>query len=651
MQDERYSKSRSQVSEKKRVDIYNEDDIRGMTFGGKYTKYFVFIIGVVVSGLSLYEVFFGNFPPSFQRPMHILLMCAFTFLLFPSGIFRRGSEKEGILNIFFILLLLGSSLWAFINWNPLYVNPETNTFGVIMGLIAIIMVLEATRRAVGWPMAIIGALSLVYCFIGPYLPPSMAHRGFSLENVVIHTVVGTEGMMGLLLSISVNQILFFMMFAAFLIMSNSTNVIMNFAKAIAGGKRGGAAKVAVVSSGFLGMVSGSASGNTATTGAITIPLMKSMGYRPRLAGAIEAVSSTAGQFMPPIMGASAFIIAELTGRGYWDVCLAALTPSVIYFIYMFITIDILARKHHLLGLPKSELPSFQETFKKFLPITIPIIVLVILLSLRYSPQYSILYSILTLIVVCLPIKEQRIGIIKFFKALALTAKILIPIATSCATAGIIVGVMSLTGMGERLSYGIISFSHGSLSLALLFTLLVSLIIGMGLPTLGAYVVLATLGAPALNQLGAPLLAAHLFIFYGAILSAITPPVCLSAYVAAGISGSNPIKTGLTAVFLAPIIYIIPFMFVLNPGLILEGTIIDIGIALLKMILLFIPVSALTLFYFLEKINFIEAVLFLGVVVLIFIQKTSLLPIALGMEAIVIVIQIVKNKKQSMQTVG
>ena len=627
-----------------RVDIYDDDDIQGMPKFGGVTKALIYGAGVLVSCLSIYEAIFGNFEPATQRPLHVFLMCLLTLLLYPSGSFLSGSVKEGVLNIVLILLLFATTLWANLNWTPLYIDPYPTPFGIVMGILCMALVLEATRRAVGWPMAIIGLVSLAYCFVGPYMPRFLAHPGFSLENVVVHTVVGTEGMMGLLLSISVNQIIFFMMFAAFLAVSNSTGIFMNFAKAIAGGYSGGPAKVAVVASGFMGMVSGSASGNTATTGAITIPLMISMGFKRYIAGAIEAVSSTAGQFMPPIMGASAFVIAEYTGVSYWGVCKAAIFPAVIYFIAMFIVVDIESRMQGLAGLPKSELPPMGDSIKKTLPLVIPLACLVILLGKRYSPQWSIINSLGVLILICLPIQAQRMGIRKILRGFSLTAKILIPIATSCATCGMIVGVMSLTGLGNRLSYLIITISQGHLLIGLLFTMCVSIFIGMGLPTLGAYVVLATLGAPALNQLGAPLIGAHLFIFYFAAISAITPPVCLAAYVGAGIAGADPMKVGLHAMRIGMIKYVIPFMFVFRPGMLMEGSLSSILLNMFEMILVIIPISVLVQKSWLQKINLFEAALFVAALVLVFPLSMKTLLLAIVCQALAISFHYIRYKK-------
>ena len=626
-----------------RVDIYDDEDIRGMLKFGGFTKLFIYFTGALVSCLSIYEAVFGNFEPAIQRPLHLFLMCMLTLLLYPSGFFKSEIIKEGMLNIVLIILLFASGLWAYLNWTPLYIDPYPTTFGIVMGIICMALVLEATRRSVGLPMVLITLIMLLYCFIGPYMPRFLAHPGFSIDNVVVHTVVGTEGMMGLLLSISVNQIIFFMMFAAFLIISNSTSLFMNLAKAVAGGFSGGPAKVAVVASGFMGMISGSASGNVATTGAITIPLMISMGFKRYIAAAIEAVSSTAGQFMPPIMGASAFVIAEYTGVSYWGVCVAAFVPSLIYFIAMFLVVDIEARMQGLMGLPKSELPPLLNAFKKTLPLIFPLAVLVTLLSMRYSPQWAILNSLIILTLICIPIKEQRMSIKKITRGLSLTAKILIPIATSCATCGMIVGVMTLTGLGNRLSYGIITIAQGNLLIGLLFTMCMSIIIGMGLPTLGAYVVLATLGAPALHQLGAPILGAHLFIFYFAAISAITPPVCLSAFVGAGIAGAPPMKVGFNAMRIGAIKYLIPYMFVFRPGIMLEGSLSSIVLNIFEMILVILPIDVLVQRYWLRKINLLEGALFFAGMVLVFPLSIKTLPFAVICEGLAMTIHFIRNK--------
>lgn len=592
------------------IDIYDDDDFQGVTcfFKHDWIKKFLFIIGVIVIGIPVFEIFVFAFPPAIQRPVHIMLMYTIVFIVYPSKFFKNKAA-ETIFNLFLIAVTVAVCIWANLRWVPLYLKPSPYLYETVLTFCFLFLTFEATRRAIGPAMSIIAAVFLLYCFVGPYLPRFFAHVGFVPSDLVTQVAVGTEGMLGDLMSIGCTQIVFFMLFASFLKISEATNLFMDFSKSIAGHLTGGPAKVAVVSSGFMGMLSGSASGNVATTGSVTIPLMISMGFKRHVAAAIEACASTAGQFMPPIMGATAFIIAEYTGNSYWAICIAAFLPSLLYFVFMFLVVDIRSRKAGMKGLDRSELPDFKESAKRVIPLLIPIICLVIFLALQYSTQYAVMISLLGLVLCYLPFKEKRIGIKKIFKAMALASKVMIPITTSCASCGLIVGIMSLTGFGERLAYGILAVANGNLFIGLLFTALMCVILGMGLPTLSAYVVLAALGVPALVQLGAPVLAAHLFVFYFAILSAITPPVCLSAYVGAGIAGAKPFKVGVTAMTMAPFIYILPFMFVFFPGLLFEGPILTILKDVFEFILFIFPMVVIPQRFWFTKLSFVEIILF------------------------------------------
>ncbi|MCL2481037.1 MAG: TRAP transporter fused permease subunit [Spirochaetaceae bacterium] len=607
------------------VNIYDENDIRGVTsyINKKIIKGIIFVCGVVVTGIPVYEVLFNAFPPHIQRPVHLMLMFIITLILYPSGFFKKYPKAETSLNLALILFVIGFTVWASKRWVYLcYINPSPSDYETIAAFIFVLIAFEATRRAIGIPMAIISGCFIIYCFIGPYMPRAFAHIGFEPRELVTHLVIGTEGMMGNIMAIGATQIVFFMLFAAFLKMSNATALFMNFSKSIAGNRIGGPAKVCVVSTAIVSMVSGSASGNVATTGSVTIPLMVSMGFKKRMAAAIEATSSTAGQFSPPIMGAAAFVIAEYTGNAYWNVCVAAFLPSFFYFAGMFLVVEIIARRLGIKGLDKSELPPLKRSTIEVLPLIIPITVLVTLLALMYSPQYSIIWSIITLVVCSLFFRKTvHVNIKKIFKALALTGKIMIPVTTSCACCGFVVGVMSLTGFGDKLAYGILAVANGNLFIGLLFTAAMCIIIGMGLPTLAAYIVLATLGVPALTSLGAPLLAAHMFVFYCAILSAITPPVCLACFVAAGIAGENPLKVSFTSVGMAPFIYILPFLFVFFPGLLINGcSLLTIAHHVAILILFIFPIIALSRKFWLVKLTIAELLFFSAAITSLFVFK-------------------------------
>ncbi len=610
------------VDEPGGLNIYDDDDVRGVTaiLSKKVVKAIIFVCGILVAAIPIYEVLFNAFPPAIQRPVHLLLMFTITLLLYPSGFFKN-KKVESAINLLLVALVIMLAVWANRRWVPLYISPSPQPYEVVFAFLFIFIAFEATRRAIGLPMALIACCFVLYTFLGPYMPRLFAHAGFEPRDLVTHLVVGTEGMMGDIMAIGATQIVFFMLFAAFLKMSNATTLFMNFSKAIAGHRIGGPAKVAVVSSCVIGMVSGSASGNVATTGSVTIPLMISMGFKRHVAAAIEAVSSTAGQFMPPIMGAAAFVIAEYTGNTYWAICKAAFIPSFFYFAGMFVVVETIARRRGIKGMDRSELPPLKKSIINVIPLVLPISVLVLLLALLFSPQYSIIWSIITLIACSLFFRKTvHVGFKMVFKALALTGKIMIPITTSCACCGIIVGVMSLTGFGEKLAYGILTVANGNLFVGLCFTAVMCVIIGMGLPTLAAYVVLATLGVPALTQLGAPLLAAHMFVFYCAILSAITPPVCLAAFVGAGIAGANPLKVGFTSMAIAPFIYILPFMFVFFPGILMNGSILDIASNVFLLILTIFPVIAVSRRFWLMKLTIPELILFIAALLSLLVIK-------------------------------
>jgi len=592
------------------INIYDDDDFKGVTafFKHDWIKKFLFVIGILATGIPVFEIFAFAFAPNIQRPVHILLMYSIVFIVYPSKFFKNA-KVETVFNLLLIAITLAVCIWAKVRWTPLYIYPDPFTYEVILTFCFLFLTFEAIRRTVGIAMSIIALCFLMYAFLGPYMPRFFAHIGFAPSDLVTQVVIGTEGMLGDLMSTACTQIVFFMLFAAFLKISDATNLFMDFSKAIAGHLTGGPAKVAVVSSGFMGMLSGSSSGNVATTGSVTIPLMISMGFKRHVAAAIEAVSSTAGQFMPPIMGAAAFVIAEYTGSTYWAVCIAAFLPSVLYFTCMFFVVDVRARKEGMTGLPKSELPDFKSSARKVLPLLIPITVLVVFLALQFSTQYAVMISIVALILSYLPFKNKRVGIVKILKAMALASKIMIPITTSCAGCGLIVGIMSMTGFGERLAYGILAVANGNIYIGLAFTALMCIILGMGLPTLAAYIVLAALGVPALVQLGAPMLAAHLFVFYVAILSAITPPVCLSAYVGAGIAGAKPMKVGVTAMTMAPFIYVLPFMFVVWPGLLCAAPILVIIKNIFEFLLFMFPLIIVPQKFWMTKMTVVEMCLF------------------------------------------
>ena len=624
MSNKKMSEEEIRKLEEGTVNIYDDNDIRGVTsfFNKNVIKAIIFICGVLVAGMPVFEVLVTPFQHETQRPIHVFLMFTIIFMLYPSGFFKNR-KIETIFNMILISFIIVFTVWARSRWvSMLYINPNPVQFEIVFSAIMILISIEATRRALGLPMGIIVACCLLFCFVGPWMPRAIAHAGAMPRDIVTHFVIGSEGMMGSIMSIGATQIVFFMLFAAFLRITNATSLFMNFSKAIAGDKIGGPAKVCVVSTAIVSMVTGSASGNVATTGSVTIPLMVSMGFKKRVAAAIEATSSTAGQFSPPIMGAAAFVIAEYTGNTYWSICKAAFLPSLFYFAGMFIVVEIIARRNGIKGLSKSELPPLKQSSIEVLPLVLPMTVLVGLLAMNFSPQFSIIWSIIALIVCSFFFRKNlKMNIKVIFKGLALTGKIMIPITTACVCSGLIVGSMTFSGLGDKLAHGILTVANGNLFVGLLFTAVMCLIIGLGLPTLAAYVVLATLGVPALTQLGAPLLAAHMFVFYCAILSAITPPVCLACFVAGGIAGEHPLKVSFTSVGMAPFIYVLPFLFVFFPGLLINDIpLLTIGHHVLILILFIFPIIMISRRYWLNKLTIVETLLFLAAIASLFAFK-------------------------------
>ena len=530
----------------------------------------ILVIGVAASLFQLYTGGFGIFSSMIQRSVHWTFMSVLAFLVYRG---RKNSERTtpSIVDIFFALLALFAGLYIFFNWEAV-----VDRMGmpierdIVVGVIMIIVVLEATRRAVGAALAYTALAFLLYAYLGPWMPGIFSHKGYSIERLAGVMFTSTEGIYGIPIAVSSTYIVLFVLFGAFLSKCGGGRFFIDFAFSLTGRRRGGPAKAAVLSSAFMGTMSGAAVANVVTTGTFTIPLMKRTGYPAVVAGAIEAVASTGGQIMPPIMGAAAFIMAEFTEIPYIIIAKSALIPAMLFFFAVYLMVDNQAKKMGLKGLPKEELPSFGGTVVWGGHLFIPVVVLILMLVKAYSPMKSVFWGIVLIVVVGMLRGTTRVHPWKLIEALALGARNAVTIATACASAGIIVGVISLTGLGLKFSDSLISLSGGNMFLALFFTMIASLILGCGMPTTAAYVVLAALAAPVLIKLGVPVIAAHLFILYFGCISTITPPVALSSYAGAGLAQANATKVGNTAFKFGIVAYIIPYMLVIGPGLLMEG---------------------------------------------------------------------------------
>jgi TRAP transporter 4TM/12TM fusion protein len=422
----------------------------------------------------------------------------------------------------------------------------------IVGGILILLVLEACRRSVGPQLLVLAVLFLLYAWLGKYIPGVFSHRGQSIKRIIYQMYLGSNGIFGLPIAVSSTYLIIFVILGAILEKSGLGKLFNDLALGAGGRLVGGPAKVSVVASALMGMISGSAATNVATTGAFTIPLMKKIGYKDHFAGAVEAAASTGGQIMPPIMGSAAFIMAEFLGMKYLNIAAAAVIPALLYFAGVYFQIDLRARKTGLKGLAKDDLPDVLHTVLRYGHMIIPIFVLIFLMMEGRTPLFSAFYTVLATAILSWMRKETRVGL-KELKAIAVNSgRASLSIGVAMATAGFIIAVLSMTGIGIILSDNIVALSGGSLPVALLLVMVVSIILGMGLPTSACYVIAASISVPILTKMGVAAFQAHFFVFYYACLSTITPPVALAAYVAAGLSELSRAKSaGLLSAWRSP----------------------------------------------------------------------------------------------------
>ncbi len=530
------------------------------------------IIAVYAAMVALFHVLSLMFFPLetwTYRIVHISTLSVLGFLLYP-GI---GKNKDKVHWTDWLFAALSVVVLAYVIYNldklifRAGVTPKDWDFAI--ALIGVFLVMELTRRTAGWSLPILAGVFMLYVFLGPYLPGILHHKGYAMERFFTY-IYSLNGVFSVPIDISSRYIILFIVFSAFLQVSGVGKFFVEWAFSVSGHKRGGPAKVAVLASALMGTMNGTSAGNVVATGSLTIPLMKKVGYSPRFAAATEAVASTGGQIMPPIMGAGVFIMAELTGIPYQRIMLAGIVPAILYFLSVYFMVDFEAIKLKLFGIPKHLLPSGKAIARRSY-LFLPVLILFGLLMSGKSVVYAGFYAIISSIIVSWFGKDSRVNFKKFMEALEGGAKGSIQLMAVCAAAGIVMGVISLTGIGLKFSTMLLDIAGTSQLLALLFTMGIVIVLGMGMPTTAAYAVAASVVAPGLVKMGMDPLIAHMFIFYFACLSAITPPVALAAYAGAGISGSDPMKTGFTSFRLGLAAYIVPFMFFYAPEILLEGS--------------------------------------------------------------------------------
>lgn len=530
----------------------------------------LFIFSSTLVGFHLYTAAFGSVVTQLQRSFHLLLTGSIGFLLYPLAGKKKKAKWYDYL--FFIAAFISLGYIA-VNYQEIALRKSMtsplSTLDYFMGALVIVLLLELARRAVGIVMSLIAMVGLLYSYFGPYMPGILAHRGVSLRDIIDYQTWGLDGVYSIPLSISATYIVLFVILGTLLEYIKSGDTIMDLGKLAAGRYRGGPAKVACLTSAFFGSISGSAAANVYATGSFTIPMMKRIGYKKQVAGAIEAVASTGGQIMPPVMGAASFLMAELIGVPYIEICKVALMPALFFYLGLIIVLDFEAAKLGLSGLSQNELPKFQVIARKIYLLT-PIVSLVVFLVLGFSPYMASFYSILISIVLAIINSDVKLDKKTIYGIIVTSGRRATMIAIACAAAGIIIGVITLTGFGLSLSSLILSLSGGRIVPALLLMMITCIIMGTGTPTTVAYILVATLGVPVMQDLGLPLIASHLFVFYFAVISMITPPVAIAAFAAAEIADEDPIRVGIAAVRIAIIIYAIPFIFLFDPTLLLQG---------------------------------------------------------------------------------
>ena len=527
----------------------------------------VALLAVAMSCFHFYTSGFGLLLAQMQGAVHLAFTLALVFLLYPAT--SKQSKTSGIPFYDFILAALGvaSALYLVFFFNDLVTRAGLpTTTDLVMGFILIATLLEATRRISNPVLPCLAIIALLYCYFGRYMPQMLAHRGFSVARIVNHMYLGTEGIFGTPLEVSSTFVFMFILFGAVLEKTGLGKFIIDLSMALAGWSTGGPAKVAIVSSGLMGTVSGSSVANVCTTGMFTIPLMKSVGYEPHFAGAVEAVASTGGQIMPPVMGAGAFIMAQFLGVPYIQVAVAAIVPALLYYFAVMVQVHFEACRLGLKGIPWSQLPPIWPLLKSKGFLLIPLIAIIYFLLAGYTPLKAAFNGILVSFVLSWLNKETRLTPVRIYEAFQAGARGAIGVACACATVGMVVGMGTLTGLALRIAGAIVTAAGGSKILTLIFTMCASIILGTGLPTTANFIVTSTMAAPALFQLGVPAMAAYMFVFYFGIAADLTPPVALAAYAGSGIAGSDPMKTGVTAFKLALAGFLVPYIYVYNPML-------------------------------------------------------------------------------------
>ena len=540
------------------------------TSSSEIIKKIIFAAAVLMSLFHVVTAGTGALPAMEQRSVHL----GFTLILIllQNTISKDAKAWEKFLGALLSLFVLAISAYTYLNWQAMTLRVATPTqIDMIFGAIMLVTLLYATKKKLGWPLPIICVLILLYGLFGRYMPGPLRHRGYSFLRIIPQMYMGTEGIYGSVLGISATYIYLFILFGAMMEYSGAAKFFIDLSSSLVGRKKGGIAKVAIAASGLFGMVSGSATANVVAIGPVTTPSMIKTGYSNRFSGAVVAVAGTGGQFMPPIMGAAAFIIAETLAIPYISVAKAAFIPAVLYYAMLWITVDLRTAKDGIGTLAEEDIPNFKKVITEGFYMAIPFLLLIFcMVVLQWSPIRAGFYALVATVVTSWFKKATRMDLRMIAEAFYKGAMDAVPVAIVCSAAGILIGMLSLTGLGMKFSTLLIALSMGNEIVLLILTAIAGLILGMGMPATPVYIILAVLVAPSLVKMGVPILAAHLFVYYFGILPAITLPVAMASYAAASLVKDDPFKLGFTAWRLGLAGYVLPFMFIYNRELLFEG---------------------------------------------------------------------------------
>lgn len=574
-------------------------------------------LGLLISGMAiftalyhLYTAYFGPPPTLIHRSLHVSLMLFLVFMLYPPTK-RATAAWLRIPDTLLAAAALVPTVYLWLNYEEVLRQAGRFTgTDVLISTLMVVLVVEATRRVAGWALPVLAVLFIMFGLFGRDMPGVLRHRGYDWDTLAYSFFATTEGIFSIAIGVSSTYIILFILFGAILAKCGMSLLFNDLALAVAGQTRGGPAKVATIASGFMGSINGSAVANVVSTGVFTIPLMKKLGYSRTFAGAVESTASTGGQILPPIMGASAFIMAETLGVPYSQVAVAAIVPAFLYYISLIIQIHLRATRLGLKGISKDNLPLIKDVLKDRGHLLIP---LGFLLYMLFFSGRTILYSAFLTIVVTVVVsmlrKTTRLSFRELLQSLEDGTKQAVGVAIACACVGIVVGVVSLSGFGVMLASALVSLSGGVLLFTLFLTMIACLVLGMGLPTVPAYIITATMAAPALVELGVEPLVAHLFVFYFGLLSNITPPVALAAFAAAGISGGSMMRTSVDAVRLAAAGFLLPYIFVYSPELLLRDVNFVSGVAMVVIALIGIALFGTAIEgHFMEPMHWVSRII-------------------------------------------